>query len=114
MALDNINIGARVRKIREELYKETRQEFAERCGLSENQLGKIERGSLTITTKTLDKICSITGTNSNYILYGKEPSKTFNIRDAIENLLDKCSKDELQVFFKFLSMIKSKFEPKNK
>lgn len=114
MALDSINIGARIRKIREELYKETRQEFAERCGFSENQLGKIERGSVTVTTKTLDKICSITGVSSNYILYGKESSKTFNIRDSIENLLDKCSKDELAVFFKFLSMIKAKFMLKNK
>lgn len=114
MALDNINIGARIRKVREELYKENREDFAERCGFSENQLGKIERGSLTVTTKNLDKICSITGVSSDYILYGKESSKTFNIRDAIDNLLNKCSKDELSVIFKFLSLLKAKFMLKNK
>lgn len=114
MALDKVNIGERIRKIREELYKETRQEFAERCGFSENQLGKVERGDVTVTTRMLDKICSITGVSSNYILYGEESTKTFKIRDSIENLLDKCSNDELAIFFKFLSMIKAKFTLKNK
>ena len=57
MTLDKIKIGARIRRIREELYHETRQLFAERCGLSENHLGKLERGEILISIKTLNKIC---------------------------------------------------------
>ena len=55
MALDKINIGTRIRKVREEIYHETRQAFAERCGLSENNLGKLERGEILISSKALDK-----------------------------------------------------------
>ena len=31
MALDPVEIGVRVREIREETFKETRESFAERC-----------------------------------------------------------------------------------
>lgn len=33
MILDAVKIGMRIRKIREEIYHESRQLFAERCGL---------------------------------------------------------------------------------
>lgn len=89
MALDTINIGVRIIKIREEVYKETRQNFAERCGISDNQLGKIERGSVLITTKILDKICSAIATKSDYILYGEDSNKTWSIRKTIESFLDR-------------------------
>jgi len=36
MKYDKIYVEARIRKIREEMYNETRQVFAERCSLSEN------------------------------------------------------------------------------
>ena len=86
MTLDKIKIGARIRRIREELYHETRQLFAERCGLSENHLGKLERGEILISIKTLNK--------------------HLNIRNTIDNFLDNSSKEELKMFFKFISIIK--------
>ena len=49
MTLDKIKMGARIRKVREELYHETRQLFAERCGLSENHLGKLEYDTIVTT-----------------------------------------------------------------
>lgn len=106
MVLDKINIGTRIRKIREEIYKETRQNFAERCSLSENHLGKLERGEILISITTLNKICSASGANSDYILYGKCENKNLNIRKIIENFLDKSSKEELKMYFKFISTIK--------
>lgn len=106
MTLDKIKIGARIRRIREELYHETRQVFAERCGLSENHLGKLERGEILISIKTLNKICSASGTNPNYILYGECENKHLNIRNTIDNFLDNSSKEELKMFFKFISIIK--------
>lgn len=106
MTLDKIKIGARIRRIREELYHETRQLFAERCGLSENHLEKLERGKILISIKTLNKICSASGTNSNYILYDECENKHLNIRNTIDNFLDNSSKEELKMFFKFISIIK--------
>lgn len=106
MALDRIKIGARIRKIRDEIYQETRAVFAERCGFTENYLGKLERGEASISTKTLDKICSAVGTTPNYILYGDSTNKNLSIRNTIDNFLDNSSKDELKMFFKFVSIIK--------
>ena len=56
MILDAVKIGMRIRKIREEIYHESRQLFAERCGLSENHLGKLETGTLNVSVKALNKI----------------------------------------------------------
>ena len=109
MILDDIEIGARIRKIRDEKYKETRQVFAERCGLSENHLGKLERGALQISMSALNNICSATGTTADYILYGSSETKNLKIRKSIDNFLDKCTKRELKIFFQFISTLKSYF-----
>lgn len=107
MALDKIIIGTRIRKIREEIYSETRQIFAERCGLSENHLGKLERGELLISIKALDKICSASGTSPDYILYGKCQNEKLKIRKTIDNFLDHSNNNELKMYFKFICTIKS-------
>ena len=107
MDLDKISIRARIRKIREDIFNETRQLFAERCALSENHLGKLERGEILISITTLDKICSRAGIKTDYILYGKSENKHLNVRKTIDNFLDKSSKEELKMYFKFISTIKS-------
>lgn len=105
MALDKIMIGTRVRKIREKIYHETRQVFAERCGLTLNNLGKLERGETLITSRVLDKICSKTGTNPNYILYGECENENLSLRKTIENFLDNSNAKDLKMYFKFISAI---------
>ena len=107
MVLDKINIGMRIRKVIEENYHETRQIFAERCGISENHLGKLEYGSLMISIVTLNKICTASGANPNYILYGECENKNLKIRKTIDNFLDNSNKQELKMYFKFISTIKS-------
>lgn len=106
MTLDKINIGLRIREIRENVYKESRQLFAERCGLSENQLGKLERGSVLISITALNKICSSVGVTSDYILYGNSETKNLSTRKTIDNLLDNSTKEELKVYLKFISTLK--------
>ena len=105
--LDEILIGARIRKIREEVLKESRTLFSERCGISENHLGKLERGESLITINTLNKICTTTGTNSDYILYGKNENKDLKVRKTIDNFLDHSSPEELKMYLKFISTIKN-------
>ena len=75
MILDALKIGMRIRKIREEIYHESRQLFAERCGLSENHLGKLETGTPIVSIKALNKVCTATGTTADYILYGNSETK---------------------------------------
>lgn len=38
MALDKIVIGARIRKIREEIFEESREQFGKRCDLTERHV----------------------------------------------------------------------------
>lgn len=44
MTLDKIAIGARIRKIREEIFEESRANFGKRCNLTERHVGQLERG----------------------------------------------------------------------
>lgn len=71
MALDKIVIGARIRKIREEIFEESRDKFGKRCDLTERHIGQIERGDFLISLNSLDCISSATGISIDYILYGK-------------------------------------------
>lgn len=106
MGLDKIKIGVRIRKMREETFRESRLVFAERCGLSENHLGKLERGEILISVKTLDKICEKSGASTDYILYGKTDETKSTSRNAIEHFLDTSSEKEIDIYLKFISLMK--------
>lgn len=107
MVIDKVEIGARIRKIREEIYKESRQKFAERCGFSENHLGKLERGEILISINALNKICSESGVSSDYVLYGINQEKKSSVRTSINFLLDSSTKEELKMYLKCISSIKN-------
>ena len=44
MALDKVIIGSRIKKIREDIFEESRNQFGKRCNLTERHIGQIERG----------------------------------------------------------------------
>ena len=114
MELDVIKIGERIRKIREEDFKETREVFAERCNITVNHLGKLERGGFLISTKLLNTISSIAGVSTDYILYGKTNGKDTATRNRIDYILDNASIGELKAFLRVLSAIKENYDIKNK
>lgn len=107
MELDKILIGERIRTIRTELFKESRERFSERCDMTENHLGRIERGELLITVKVLNKICTTSGIKAEYILYGSDEVVALNIEKRIEKILHNSSKEELEMYFKIISSIKA-------
>lgn len=106
MNLDKIEIGMRIREVREKIYRESRQNFAERCRISENNLGKLERGEICISVKALNKICSATGVTSDYILFGKNENGNLSTRKLIDNFLDNSSERELKMYYKFINAVK--------
>lgn len=114
MALDKVLIGERVRKIREESLGESRNEFAKRCNLTERHIGQIERGEFLISLPTLDKIASATGVDADFILYGKGNNNKLKIKEALRTLIDRADIDELKMYYRCITTIKTYVTKKEK
>lgn len=114
MALDKLAIGLRIRKIREEIYHETRSDFSYRCSITESHLGQIERGEILVSLNALDKIAIATGTDTDYLLYGKSESNENKTRKNINKFLDRSDEEELKTYFKCLASIKQCIDIKNR
>lgn len=74
-----------------------------KCGLTESHVGQIERGEILLSVKALDKIAICTGSDINYILYGKPRKLT--LRKNIDTILDRSNSDEMKMYFKCISSI---------
>lgn len=107
MALDKVLIGSRIRKIREELFCESRADFAKRCNLTERHIGQLERGEFLIGLTSLDNIITATGIDTDFILYGKGTQKNLMIKKNLSNIIDKADLDELKVIYKCICTIES-------
>lgn len=107
MALDKIMIGSRIRKVREEIFEESREKFGKRCNLTERHIGQVERGDFLISLSSLDKIASATGVNVDYILYGKGENNKLQITENMHNFIDIGDKEELKMYYKCLCTIRS-------
>ena len=107
MALDRIAIGARIRRIREEIFEESREQFGKRCDLTERHVGQLERGDFLIGLVSLDSIVSSTGIDADYILYGKGDNNKLQIKENLYNIIDKIKKDELKMYYTCITDIKN-------
>ena len=107
MALDKVLIGTRIRKIREELLEESRSDFAKRCNLTERHIGQIERGEFLVSLPTLDNIVSATGIDTDFILYGKGDNNKLKIKETLDTLIERADKEELKMYYKCITTIKS-------
>lgn len=104
MALDRLIIGERVRKLREETFKESRKLFAKRCDLTERCIGQIERGEFLLGLPTLDKIAIATGIDTDYILYGKDTDNNSTIRKALHTIIDRSDEDKVDMLYRCISI----------
>ena len=107
MALDKVLIGSRIRKIREEIFEESRTNFAKRCNLTCRHVAQLERGEFLISLPSLDKIVSSTGVDTDYILYGKGENNKLKIKEALDTFIDRADKEELKMYYKCITTIKS-------
>lgn len=114
MALDKVIIGSRIRKIREEIFEESRAEFGKKCNLTERHIGQIERGDFLISLPALDKIVSATGTDVDFILYGKGENDNLRISENLITFINRADKEELNMYYKCISSIKSYVIKKDK
>jgi len=114
MALDKIVIGERIRKIREKTFEESRKDFATRCDLTERYIGQLERGEFLISLNNLDKIACSTGTSTDYILYGKGGNNNLQIKENLNNIIERADKDEIKAIYKCVTTIQNYMRKKSK
>ncbi len=114
MALDKLLIGNRIRILREELFEESRRDFAKRCELTERHIAQIERGEFLLSLPTLDKIVIATGIDTDYILYGKGKNNRLKVKENLYNIVDRADTEELHMYYKCLTTIKSYMNKKMK
>lgn len=114
MALDKILIGNRIREIREDIFEESRKDFAIRCDLDTRHIAQLERGEFLFSLPTLDKIAIATGTDTDYLLYGKGKNSKLKVVENLYTMIERADTDELQMFFKCLTTIKSYVNKKEK
>ena len=96
---DNIEMGERIRKIREDL-KMTREQFSEMIDISDVFLGQIERGERSLSIKTLSKIVHYSGTSTDYILFGE--NKNNGTISKINRIISKCSDETLEYIYNLI------------
>src|SRR5699024_11503384 len=97
----NLMVGLRIREVREVL-RMTREQFSERCDISDSFLAAVENGQKSITSKTLFKICSNTNISADYIIFGKQYGYQMDI--IMEMLI------ELDISEEHTSELQSRFE----
>ena len=97
---DNLEVGERIRKIREDL-KMNREKFSEMIDISDVFLGQIERGERSLSIKTLCKIVYFTGSSTDYILFGNESNNT--TINKINRILSKSSDANIQYFYDIIN-----------
>ena len=85
----------RIRKAREDLGY-TREQFAEKLGVSVSYLAEVERGRTGISVKMLIKVCEVLGLSADYVLFGEQ-------RTADSELVDKIHR----IDSKYISLLES-------
>ena len=96
---NNIIIGERIRKIREDL-KMSRERFSEMLDISDVFLGQLERGERSLSTNTLVKLVKFTGVSADFILFGNEDSN--NTVARIIRILNKCPDNVLDYIYNLI------------
>ncbi len=67
----NLMVGLRIREVRE-TSRLTREQFCERCDLSESFLADVERGKKGIGSASLYRICKSMNISADYLLFGNQ------------------------------------------
>lgn len=103
-----MEIGARVRKRREELGL-TREKMAELAGLSVQFAASIELGKQRMTTDSLAKICRALCVTADYIVFGEEtPAQPHDLNAMLAPLGKEAREQAEQILAIFVQAVAKK------
>lgn len=105
MKYDEILVGERLKEIREYLGY-TREDFAEKLGISISFLSKIENGKKEFSVKTLIKLNEISKFSTDYILFGNTEDFSSAVIKNVVSELSTMSDSNINKFYKILLLIK--------
>ncbi|MBQ7885592.1 MAG: helix-turn-helix transcriptional regulator [Clostridia bacterium] len=90
MSLSMETIGRRLRAVREEKGY-SREDIAQRLGISSNRLSRIETGKSSISLDVLVKLCSILQVSETKIILGTDVSPNLESNARFQKLAAECS-----------------------
>ena len=99
--IDYIAMGQNIRTERKR-QSMTQEQLAERAGISENYLGKIERAETTPSLETAVSIAASLGVTVDQMLYGAEQSPEYQLIASMMQV-NKLDEDGKRRFVDFLS-----------
>ena len=99
---ENVELGKRVAYIRKNILGYTQKQLAENLGISREELSRIERGLIAISSEYAEKILSLSSVSWLWLYEGGEPilQKDFLREKAESDVQDQ--KDWLESFVKLL------------
>lgn len=93
-----IEIGKRVKEIRENKMHMNKVQFAQLIGMKNQYLGTVENGQRGLTIEKVIEICSKCGVSTDYLLYGTDNS----IQAYASELLSKYSNSDILKAFEIM------------
>ena len=98
-------IGQKIRNRHEQLHQKwvqrdaavfenmSKEEFSKLLGISGQYLGIVERGKSCLSIEKLKRLCDLTNTSADYILFGKNN----NIKSETSKMLESFSNEEIEL-----------------
>ena len=88
----NLCVGLRIREIREACHM-SREQFSEKCDISESFLAAVENGQKSITSKTIYKICTSMDVSADYLIRGRKYGFESDMLIEMINSMDKFPRE---------------------
>lgn len=87
-----MTVGLRIREIREACNM-TREQFSEKCDISDSFLAAVENGQKSISSKTLYKVCTAMNISADYLILGKNNGFEEDMLTEMLHSMDKFSRE---------------------
>ena len=101
----NLTVGLRIREIRE-AHNMTREQFSEKCDISDSFLAAVENGQKSITSKTLYKICTSMNVSADYLIRGKNNGFEDDMLMELLNSMDKYPREAaIRILREYISVV---------
>lgn len=102
--MSDIYVGERIRALREQ-KNYSRQELAEKTGLSAGYLYEIESGRKRFSADVLCKLAEALSASCDYIMFGREVKQNISEKERILDSLEAMTPEQIHRIRKTLEMV---------